>query len=98
MQGASYRWIQDLIDQSTLPGPGDSCDGDEQSKREIDANVLEVVLACTGYRHFLTVAAPSLDWHWDFERATQVASGAALPRSANVLRCSGSNDLPTTPT
>src|SRR5262245_54796280 len=51
--------VDDLVNEGAFPGPGRTRDADKLLERNLDANVLEIVLACAAHDNRVAARRPA---------------------------------------
>src|ERR1700731_4521413 len=67
--------IDDLVNQRTLSGPGRTRDADKLLQRNLDAKVLEIVLACATHDERSAAGWPALAGNANGLLAAQILAG-----------------------
>src|ERR1700694_1524010 len=86
--------IQNVTDERALAGPADSGNANQFAQREIDIDVLQVVLGCSANDAHLTVALAPSRGQRDRSLAAQKRAGDRLGRFQDVIEAACSDDPP----
>src|SRR5262249_5588243 len=85
--------FEDVIDERGLARAADAADADEQAERDLDIDVLEVVVAGAAHGDTALGARPSLRRHGDLLRAAEVLRSQTLSTLEYVVKGAGGDDV-----
>src|SRR5262245_8388317 len=85
--------LEDVVDERGLARAADAAHADEQTERNVDVDVLEVVVPGAAHCDVALRARPSLRRHGDLFRAAEVLCGKTLSALEHVIETAGGDDV-----
>src|SRR3989442_37839 len=96
---ARERLIEDIGNECRFPGPRYSCDRDEQAQRELDGQVLQVMVTRAHHaEHSIRIHDPATWRDGNAQLAAQIARREGVAMSQHLVEQAGGDHLATMPT